>query len=92
MQHQSQVFSHYRNQIGYSIGQNELQFTHLLQLTNDAALQYTKAMHLCIIVLFLLVLSLPFNYFENNVTVIAALGISFSIALILLLIVPLWEG
>ena len=86
MQHQSQVFSHYRNQIGYSIGQNELQFTHLLQLTNDAALQYTKAMHLCIIVLFLLVLSLPFNYFENNVTVIAALGISFSIALILLLI------
>ncbi len=86
MQHQNKVFSHYRNWLGYSIGQNELQFTDFLQLTNDRALQYTKAMHLCIIVLSLLVLSIPINYFENNVAVIAALGVSFSIALILLLI------
>ena len=86
MQHQSQVFSQYRNRLDYSIGQNELQFNSFLQLTNDATLQYTKAMHLCMIILFLLAISMPLNYFENNVAVIAALGISFSITLILLFI------
>ena len=66
MQHQNQVFGHYDNRLSYSIDQNKAHFTRFLQLTNDAELQYTKAMHLCIIVLFLLAISLPFNYLEDN--------------------------
>lgn len=74
------------NRRDYFSRKNELQLTNFLQLTNDAALQYTKAMHLCIIILFLLALSIPLNYFENNVAVIAALGVSFLITLILLFV------
>ena len=86
MQHQNQVFSLYGNRHGYSTGQNEVHVTSFLQLTDEAALQYTKAMHLCIIVLFLLAISLPLNYFEHNASVLVALGISLSITLVLLLI------
>lgn len=86
MQHPNQMFSRHNDRPDYFMDRKKLKFNSFLQLTNDEALQYAKAIHLCVIILFLLAVAMLLNYLESNVTLIAALGSSFSATLILLLI------